>query len=48
MRRDAEHAAKLAELGWKRIVIWACETADPEQLEMLLRTVLQPTPMALS
>jgi DNA mismatch endonuclease (patch repair protein) len=44
MRRDAEHAAKLRELGWKRVVIWACETGDPEQLEVLLQAVLQSMP----
>jgi DNA mismatch endonuclease (patch repair protein) len=46
LRRDAEHAARLAELGWRRVVIWACETADPEQLEVILRGLLPSTPTA--
>ncbi len=27
--RDAEHARELRTLGWTRVVVWACETANP-------------------
>lgn len=37
--RDAEHARALEELGWKRVVVWACETVDPEKLRCRLAEI---------
>jgi DNA mismatch endonuclease (patch repair protein) len=42
--RDARNAEQLRDLGWRRIVIWACEMADLESLERRLRTELESTP----
>ena len=42
VRRDAANAEKIRELGWKRIVVWACETRNLELLEEQLRTALLP------
>jgi DNA mismatch endonuclease (patch repair protein) len=39
MERDARHAEELAILGWRRIVVWDCETADLDQLEARLRAL---------
>ncbi|TPM23143.1 DNA mismatch endonuclease Vsr [Mesorhizobium sp. B2-3-6] len=30
--RDASNAATLTELGWRVVVVWECETADPDAL----------------
>lgn len=38
--RDADHAAQLAEMGWKVLVIWACEIKDLAALERSLRKFL--------
>jgi DNA mismatch endonuclease (patch repair protein) len=42
VRRDKRHGQELQRLGWKRIVIWACETKDEQALEARLRRVLPP------
>jgi DNA mismatch endonuclease (patch repair protein) len=39
-RRDAENAARLQQLGWKRIVIWECQTYSLAKLEGRLREAL--------
>ena len=39
--RDAKNAAALRRLGWRKIVIWACETTDVEKLEQKLRRLLR-------
>ncbi len=44
VERDANNAERLRELGWKRVVVWACETRNVEQLEVRLRTELQSSP----
>jgi len=31
-KRDAEHAASLKSLGWKRLVIWECELRQLEKV----------------
>jgi DNA mismatch endonuclease (patch repair protein) len=36
VKRDAQHARSLAKLGWRRLVIWACEAALPKKLEARL------------
>jgi DNA mismatch endonuclease (patch repair protein) len=38
--RDARSLAALAELGWRVLVIWECETADAEALEARLAEFL--------
>jgi DNA mismatch endonuclease, patch repair protein len=43
VERDVIHAERLCELGWKRVVIWACETRNAERLEERLRTELAAT-----
>src|SRR5262249_23718947 len=40
-RRDAENAEALQLLGWKRIVIWECQTYSLAKLEGRLREALQ-------
>ena len=40
VQRDTRHGRALRRLGWKRIVIWACETKDEQALERKLRKVL--------
>lgn len=45
IERDACHAKRLDALGWKRVVIWACETVKLEQLERRLRKIF-PRPQA--
>jgi DNA mismatch endonuclease (patch repair protein) len=48
MIRDAKHAKELAVLGWRRIVVWDCETGDPARLEKRLRALFpagrEPSP----
>lgn len=36
--RDALSAHRLAELGWRAIVVWECETRQPARLSAILRT----------
>lgn len=40
VERDAEDRAALVELGWRVIVVWECELADPERLGRRLRAEL--------
>ena len=35
--RDIENAEKLAQLGWKRLVIWECQTGNLKKLEECLK-----------
>ena len=43
LARDAEHEVKLTELGWRRIVVWECETVHPESLARWLLAELRPS-----
>ncbi len=38
-RRDAQNAAKLAELGWRVAVVWECEARDGALLKRALSAV---------
>ncbi len=40
VKRDRKHVRKLRQLGWKWIVIWACETKNEQGLEKKLRKLL--------
>lgn len=40
IRRDEENVAKLAELGWRVMVVWECETKDANTLQSSLRAFL--------
>jgi DNA mismatch endonuclease, patch repair protein len=42
-KRDAENLIKLRSLGWKAVVIWACETKDLTALEIRLQQELLPS-----
>jgi DNA mismatch endonuclease, patch repair protein len=44
--RDARLAAEYDLLGWKRIVVWACETENLESLEARLLRELSEKPRA--
>ena len=35
--RDEKAAAGLAAAGWKPVIIWECETEDPDTLEKIIR-----------
>lgn len=37
--RDAEALKALEELGWRTLVLWECETKDPDNIEKLLSAV---------
>jgi DNA mismatch endonuclease (patch repair protein) len=39
--RDARVEAELQALGWRVLTIWECETKNPEQLNVTLRTIAQ-------
>ena len=39
--RDRLHTRKLCAAGWRVLVIWECETANPRNLERLLRAILK-------
>lgn len=39
-RRDDMHLARLAEMGWKALVVWECELADHDALRARLRRFL--------
>lgn len=46
VERDAQKSRALEELGWRVIVIWECETKDPEALKRLLQQFLyDPDPL---
>jgi DNA mismatch endonuclease (patch repair protein) len=36
-RRDGKQAERLKRLGWRSVVIWECETRDPDKLTNALR-----------
>ncbi len=38
--RDAAHRARLAELGWRALVVWECEIKDAPAMEKKLRAFL--------
>ena len=40
-KRDLENAEKLDKLGWKRIVVWECQTGSLKKLEDRLREAMQ-------
>lgn len=40
VKRDKRKAAQLAELGWRVITIWECETSDEVALRLRLRKEL--------
>ena len=44
VRRDARHAAELEQMGFRVIVVWECETREPERLVRRLRRELQIAP----
>ena len=39
MKRDAEHLVAVRELGWRTVVLWDCETANPDMLAVRLRAL---------
>lgn len=39
-QRDAEHEARLHELGWAVLVIWECDTKDLDALKVKIRNFL--------
>lgn len=41
--RDQEALRLLWQVGWQVLVVWECETKDPEQLRTLLSAFLAPT-----
>lgn len=44
--RDARDIARMAAEGWRSLVIWECETRDPEVLSERLREFLGPACMS--
>jgi DNA mismatch endonuclease (patch repair protein) len=40
-RRDRENLKRLAHLGWLALVIWECETSDPESLARRITRFLE-------
>jgi len=43
VERDARKESELRDLGWRVLVIWECETRDPEGLGRRLSASLSPT-----
>lgn len=41
--RDQRNLESLAALGWRTLVIWECETKDPEALRLMLGELLGTT-----
>jgi DNA mismatch endonuclease, patch repair protein len=41
VRRDARHVAELEQMGFRVIVVWECETREPERLVRRLRRKLR-------
>ena len=39
--RDAEHRARLIELGWRVLVLWECEVASGRRIEDRIREFLK-------
>ena len=44
-RRDAAALDALAARGWAAMVVWECETGDPQALSMRLRAFLENAPI---
>jgi DNA mismatch endonuclease (patch repair protein) len=44
VERDREIERRLAELGWKSLVVWECETRSPDTLPSKLSAFLEDTP----
>ena len=43
LERDARNIAALTTAGWTPVVIWECETADPDQLTAIINErIIQP------
>jgi len=45
-QRDVENAAKLEQLGWRRIVIWECQTYSLKKIEERIREAMVLAPSA--
>ena len=39
-RRDVRNKSRLTRMGWKYLVVWECQTSDPERLLRLLSQFL--------
>lgn len=39
--RDAENLTQLAAMGWKALIIWECETSDPDLVRSKIRNFLE-------
>lgn len=44
VQRDRQTLTQLWQAGWRVLVVWECETKDPEQLRTLLAAFLSPSP----
>lgn len=40
--RDAQHAARMRDMGWETLVVWECELQDPVQVAESLKRFLGP------
>lgn len=40
--RDKENIKKLNDLGWKVVIIWECETKNPQELMLRVKSILMP------
>ncbi|MEM7678874.1 MAG: very short patch repair endonuclease [Myxococcota bacterium] len=47
VKRDAEKAQALRELGWRVETVWQCETRDPDALEARLRQLVDESKKAI-
>lgn len=43
VRRDQAALRRLWQAGWQTLVVWECETKEPEQLRTILTAFLSPT-----
>ena len=41
--RDAQHAARLHDMGWETLVVWECELVDLARVKATLKHFLGPT-----
>lgn len=46
VERDQKHIDQLGAEGWETLVIWECQTKDPEALLRQIQTFLDPPPKA--
>jgi DNA mismatch endonuclease (patch repair protein) len=46
--RDAENGERLTALGWRRVIVWECETANTEALARRLLALLAPSSTILN